>query len=98
MTRRLSICYAAPGHALLSTAGTTRISPALAEALCNWADVTVAFRYVHEPVEARPYKVMAIEPYPDYSAAGSDDTAARGLNPLAHIAYLQALRSFSKRW
>jgi len=96
--QRLSICYAAPGQALLSTSGPTRNILSLAGALSQWADVTVAFRSVQEPIKAEPYRVIAIEPHREYYIGGKDDLATRGLNPLSHISYLQALRSFSMRW
>jgi D-inositol-3-phosphate glycosyltransferase len=70
---------------------------ALAGALSELADVTLAFRRVPElpPVGCR---VIAIEP--DRPAAGGavDDVAARGLNPLAHLAYLRTLGAFADRW
>jgi len=40
--RRLSICYAAPGHDLLPSAGPSRNVLCLAETLSQWANVTVA--------------------------------------------------------
>jgi glycosyltransferase involved in cell wall biosynthesis len=98
MAQRLSICYAAPGHALLSTSGATSNILSLAGALCHWADVTVAFRHVVEPIKTQPYQVIAIEPRVGHYTGGKDDVAARGLNPMTHISYLQALQSFSKRW
>ena len=42
--RRLSICYAVPGHSLVASAGPTRNVLSLARALSRWADVTVAFQ------------------------------------------------------
>ncbi|ETX08592.1 glycosyltransferase [Candidatus Entotheonella palauensis] len=107
--QRLSILYAAPGHALLSTSGPTRNILSLAEPLSQWADVTVAFRHLLEPVKTGAFKVMSIEAPASGSgealASGSggtsgraDDVAARGLNPLSHVAYLRVLRSFAQQW
>ena len=97
--RRLSILYAAPGHALLSTSGPTRNIMSLAESLSQWADVTVAFRHVLEPVKTDAFKVMAIEALNGEGAHGrADDVTARGLNPLSHLAYLRVLRSFARQW
>ena len=96
--KRLSICYAAPGHALLSTAGPTRNILSLVEALSPWADVTVAFRHIREPVKAKGYQVIAIEPQADLGDRQADDVTARGLNPLTHLAYLRVLRSFARQW
>ena len=96
MGRRLSLCYAAPGHSLLSTSGTTRNILSLAQALSQWADVTVAFRRVVDPIRAERYKVIAIEPYRAESDTIRDDEAIRGLNPLGHLSYLRTLRSFSR--
>jgi glycosyltransferase involved in cell wall biosynthesis len=98
MGQRLSVCYAAPGHALLSTSGATRNILSLAGALSQWADVTVAFRNVQEPIKTERYRVIAIEPHVGDYTGTKDDVAIRGLNPIPHISYLQALRSFSKRW
>jgi glycosyltransferase involved in cell wall biosynthesis len=100
MSGRLRICYAAPGHALRGTSGSTRNILSLAEALSAWADVTVAFRSVCEPVDPGRFNVIAIQ---DEDGAGCadngigsyDDVAARGLNPLAHTAYLRTLGSFA---
>jgi glycosyltransferase involved in cell wall biosynthesis len=41
---------------------------------------------------------MAIEPHAGYDTGGQDDVATRGLNPLFHLAYLHALRSFARQW
>ena len=56
--KRLSICYAAPGQNLLPSAGPTRNVLNVANALSQWADVTVAFRsisrtYLHRPIQSR---------------------------------------------
>jgi glycosyltransferase involved in cell wall biosynthesis len=96
-SKRPTICYAAPGHALLSTAGPTRNILSLAGALSQWADVTVAFRTILEPIKPTKYEVIAIEPRRGISSAGQDDEAMRGLNPFAHLSYLRTIRSFSRR-
>ncbi len=100
-SRRLSILYAAPGHALLSTSGPTRNILSLAEPLSQWAEVTVAFRHLLEPVKTDAFKVVSIEA-PASGAGGThgraDDVTARGLNPLSHLAYLRVLRSFARQW
>src|SRR6266508_3091178 len=97
MSKRPSICYAAPGHALLGTSGSTRNILSLATALNRWADVTVAFRHIREPINSDNFKVTAIEPelatYPEIT----DDVAARGLNVWGHMAYLRRLISYSKQ-
>lgn len=59
---RARLCYAAPGHSLLSSAGSTRNIRAVAAALTEWVDVTVAFRDLAEPHGAAAYRVIAIEP------------------------------------
>ena len=97
--RRLSILYAAPGHALLSTSGPTRNIMSLAASLSQWADVTVAFRHVLEPVKTDAFRVMAIESLGGGAGEGAaDDVTARGLNPLSHLSYLRVLRSFARQW
>src|SRR5262245_15698510 len=96
MRERPSICYAAPGHSLLSTSGTTRNILSVAEALSRWADVTVAFRSVREPIQSDKFKVDVIEPQLQTGSEIRDDVAARGLNIFAHIGYLSKLVSFAK--
>jgi glycosyltransferase involved in cell wall biosynthesis len=96
--RRLSICYAAPGQNLLPTAGPTRNVLSVAEALSQWADVTVAFRNVLAPVAGANYRVIAIEPSAAIDAANHrDDTATRGIHPLRHLRYCWTLRSFARQ-
>ena len=97
MTKRPSICYAAPGHTLLGTSGATRNILSVAGALSSWADVTVAFRSIREPVKSDRFKLIAIEPEVEPGPHIKDDVAARGLNVFAHMAYLRKLRSFSKQ-
>jgi glycosyltransferase involved in cell wall biosynthesis len=96
-TRRLSICYAAPGHALLGTSGTARNMLSLAQALSRWADVTLAFRGIREPVKSDSFKVIAIEPEIESTLDRKDDVAAAGLNVFSHMSYLRALRRFSRQ-
>jgi len=96
-TRRLSICYAAPGQRLLGTAGSTRNVLSVAESLSEWADVTVAFRSIVETPSARSFKIVSIDPPGASDAIARDDVAVRGLNPLAHAAYLRTLRGFATR-
>ena len=97
MSQRPSICYAAPGHALLGTSGSTRNMLSIATALSQWADVTVAFRSIREPIKSDNFKVSAIEPELATTSELQDDVAARGLNVLDHMAYLRKLVSFSKQ-
>jgi len=89
-----SICFAAPGHTLVSTAGSARNILATAGALSQWADVTVAFRHAPEGFDPQNFSVIEIEPA-SVSGAARDDVAARGLNPLSHLRYLKSLRRFS---
>ncbi len=99
MKQRLSICYAAPGHALVPTSGTTRNMLSLAEALSAWGDVTVAFRTVADPsVKLGPgLSLETIEQPERQPASGVDDEATRGVNPLSHFLYMRAVREFAKR-
>ena len=96
MTSRLRVCFAAPGHSLVSTGGSVRNVLATAEALSEAADVTLAFRNVLEPVCPGRYRIEEIAP-----AVGDglvrDDVAARGLNPFSHLAYLRILREYARR-
>ncbi len=92
---RMSICYAAPGHSLLSTSGSARNILSLVHILSRWADVTVAFRTIREPFHSDTFRVIAIEPEIE-GAARRDDVAARGLNVFSHISYLRRLSLFSR--
>ena len=98
MSRRLSVCYAAPGHTLAPTAGGTRNILALAAALSEWADVAVAFRTVPALPGAPPFRVLPIEPGPAGGGGPGEDDAVRGVNPVRHLAYLRRLRAFARRW
>ena len=96
--RRLSICYAAPGQNLLATAGPTRNVLSAAEALSQWADVTVAFRNILTPVQTSSYRIIAIEPSPATAVPShKDDTATRGFHPLRHLSYCRRLRLFARQ-
>ena len=95
MSDRLSICYAAPGHTLVSTAGSARNILAAAEALTEFVDVTVAFRQLAEPFSSTAFEITSI--LPEVQTAGArDDVAARGLNPFAHWSDLKAIDRFAK--
>lgn len=96
MTDRLRVCFAAPGHVLLSTAGSVRNILATATALSEWVDVTLAFRSFAEPLQSDEFRIEAIEPVTGDEAA-RDDVAARGLNPLEHLAYMRRLREYARR-
>jgi glycosyltransferase involved in cell wall biosynthesis len=95
--RRLSICYAAPGQNLLPSAGPTRNVLSVAEALSQWANVTVAFRNVLEPINQSTYQVIAIEPGSATSSSYRDDTATRGVHPLRHLSYCRKLQAFARQ-
>jgi glycosyltransferase involved in cell wall biosynthesis len=92
---RLSLCYAAPGQSLLGTAGPTRNVLSVAQAMSQWADVTVAFRTIPEAVPPGGFRVTAIANSGSSGAATRDDVAVRGLNPFAHAAYLREVRRFA---
>jgi glycosyltransferase involved in cell wall biosynthesis len=94
---RLSVCYAAPGQSLLPSAGPTRNVLNVAEALSEWADVTVAFRTILEPIATSKYRVIAIDPRRAKATGPNDDNAARGFHPLQHLSYCHTLRSFARR-
>jgi glycosyltransferase involved in cell wall biosynthesis len=96
MARPLSICYAAPGHRLVSTAGTARNMLSLTDALSQYAEVTLAFRRADADV-AGGHRVLAIEPGGDDENA-VDDVARLGLNPILQVAYLRRLGDFAHRW
>jgi D-inositol-3-phosphate glycosyltransferase len=95
--RRLSICYAAPGQNLVPWAGPTRNVLSVAEALGQWADVTVAFRNIPRTTDQSACRVIAIEPGAPDTATLNDDNAARGLHPLQHLAYCRTLWSFARQ-
>jgi glycosyltransferase involved in cell wall biosynthesis len=91
---RLSICYAVPGHNLLHSAGPTRNVLSLAEALSPWADVTVAFRKVLEPVSPERYEIVEIHPGQARSRHSVDDGALRDMTVWEFISYLRSVRRF----
>jgi glycosyltransferase involved in cell wall biosynthesis len=95
MSRRLSICYAAPGHALLGTSGSARNILSLAAALGQRADVTVAFRSLREPLTPEGFELITIDPPGAEAAAARDDVAFRGLDPRPHLYYLRTLQRFA---
>lgn len=95
MTKRLSICYAAPGHSLVSTSGSARNILAAASALSAYGDVTVAFRNISEPITNRGFETRSIFPATDAKKSARDDVAARGLNPFSHLADLRTLKAFA---
>ena len=94
--RRLSICYAAPGHALVGTAGSTRNILSVARELAQCGDVTVAFRTVVDDVATDAFRVTSIVKGVPASMR-PDDVAAVGLQPRAHLSYLRCLRRFARR-
>jgi glycosyltransferase involved in cell wall biosynthesis len=92
--KRLSICYVVPGHYLLSSAGPTRNVLCLAEALSQWANVTVAFRRVLEPIMHRHYEIIEIEPKMGRLPHRVDDAAVRGTTFREFVDYLASLKRF----
>lgn len=92
--RRLSVCYVVPAHNLLPSAGPTRNVLSLAHALSEWADVTVAFRRVLEPVADCAVRVLEIEPGAARHARPVDDAAVRGIGYREFAVYLRAIRRF----
>jgi glycosyltransferase involved in cell wall biosynthesis len=92
--KRLSICYVVPGHYLLSSAGPTRNVLCIAEALSHWADVTVAFRSVLEPIKSKEYRVVEIEPRIGRLSHPVDDSAIRGTGLAEFVDYLNSLKEF----
>jgi len=92
--QRLSICYAVPGHNLLSSAGPSRNVLYLAQELSRWADVTVAFRRVLEPVEAGDFEIVEFQPGIKNPTQWVDDAAVRDTGLVDFVAYMRALKRF----
>ncbi len=92
--KRLSICYVVPGHHLLSSAGPTRNVLCLAESLSQYANVTVAFRSILEPIIPRGYDVLEIQPGTDQLSHRADDAAVRGMGLREFVNYQSALKQF----
>jgi glycosyltransferase involved in cell wall biosynthesis len=67
----------------------------VAQAMSQWADVTVAFRTIPEAVPPGGFRVTAIANSGSSGAATRDDVAVRGLNPFVHAAYLREVRRFA---
>jgi glycosyltransferase involved in cell wall biosynthesis len=93
-TKRLSICYAVPGHNLLSSAGPSRNALYLAQELSRWADVTVAFRRILEPAEVRDFEIVEFQPDIKNSTQWVDDAAVRDTGLVDFLAYMRALKRF----
>jgi glycosyltransferase involved in cell wall biosynthesis len=70
----------------------------LAEALSQWADVTVAFRRVLEPGAYQDFKVVEIDPAPVGTARSVDDAAIRGTGLAEFFAYLRSVRRFVEQY
>jgi glycosyltransferase involved in cell wall biosynthesis len=94
-SHKLSVCYLAPGHSLLSTVGPTRNVLSLARAMARHADITVAFRNVLDDVAPPDLRVLEIQPGVRREAAIVDDAAMRGLSYHDFFAYLRDLRRFA---
>jgi glycosyltransferase involved in cell wall biosynthesis len=94
---RPSVCYLVAGHNLLSTAGPTRNVLSLARSLNAFADVTVAFRRVLEPVAGEPFTVLEIDPRTSDGRRPVDDAAVRGIGYREFAGYLRALDHFARR-
>ncbi|HET7425145.1 MAG TPA: glycosyltransferase family 4 protein [Gemmatimonadales bacterium] len=94
---RPSVCFLVVGHNLLSSAGPTRNVLSLARALSDFADVTVAFRQVLEPLAGEPFSVLEIDPRRRGYRRPIDDAAVRGVGFLEFAAYLRALDRFCHR-
>jgi glycosyltransferase involved in cell wall biosynthesis len=69
----------------------------LAKALSQWADVTLTFRSIREPIHSEHFKVTAIETEIDTGPGRTDDVAAAGLNLFSHLSYLRKLREFCRQ-
>jgi glycosyltransferase involved in cell wall biosynthesis len=93
--RRLSICYAVPGHSLVATSGPTRNVLGLARALSQWASVTVAFQRVADAEAPDGVRLEEIEPGARVKATRGDDAAVRGLGYGEFLSYLRQLRRFA---
>jgi glycosyltransferase involved in cell wall biosynthesis len=90
--RRLSVCYVVPGHDLLASVGPSRNVVNLAQALSEWADVTVAFRRVADVQLPTGLRVLEIQP--TTRAATLDDAAMRGIGYGEFYKYMGDLRRF----
>ena len=93
-SRPLSICYAVPGHNLLTSAGPTRNVLYLAEALSHLAEVSVAFHRVVEPFTSPDYKIIEVAPATVGPLHNVDDGAIRSMSIRQFLAYLRAIRRF----
>jgi glycosyltransferase involved in cell wall biosynthesis len=94
---RPSVCYLVAGHNLLSTAGPTRNVLSLARGLSAFADVTVAFRRVLEPMADEPFTILEIDPRTGGDRRPVDDAAMRGIGLGEFAGYLRALDRFAHR-
>jgi glycosyltransferase involved in cell wall biosynthesis len=69
----------------------------LAGALGQWADVTVAFRRILEPVSADGYRIIELDPEAEGVDTYVDDAATRGVSYRQFLSYLGTLRDFAKQ-
>jgi glycosyltransferase involved in cell wall biosynthesis len=90
--RRLSVCYVAPGQDLLSSSGPSRNVLNLARSLSQWADVTVAFHRLAEPVSPTDLRVLEI--HPAVAATTIDDAAMRGVGYGEFLTFMRRLHAF----
>lgn len=86
--RRLSICYLAPDHDLVASSGATRNVLSVARELAKWANVTVAFGRVLEPLAPTTFKIAEIDPK-------ADRQAERARGPRALARQVRAVRRFT---
>ena len=68
----------------------------LAEALSPWANVTVAFRKVLEPIAPQGFEVVEIEPDRAVSDHKIDDGALRDMSIWEFVSYMGSIRQFVK--
>jgi glycosyltransferase involved in cell wall biosynthesis len=68
-----------------------------AAAMSKFADVTVAFRDVREPIRSTNVRVLTIEERKGDSSESKDDVAARGLSVAGHLSYLRTVAEFAKQ-
>src|SRR5262249_18201190 len=96
--QRLSICYVVPGHDLDPSAGPTWNVLSVAHELGQWADVTVAFGRVVEPVTPTNFTVAEIAPTALRGGmAGAIDAVARGISPRETTRYIRAVHRFAEQ-
>ncbi len=94
---RPRVIYLAPAHFLLPTVGPTRNVLSLAEAMAEFAEVTVAFRRNLADAVPEGVRTLELDPGAPLPTDARDDAATKGEGAVAFAVYLRRLHAFLDR-